>query len=359
MSYFPQNLPLVDEEQLENRQILKKVASAHRFLAELKGMSASIPNEAILINTLSLQEAKDSSEIENIVTTHDELYKQGISSDYLNPVAKEVQNYSTALKHGFEKIRESKLIRLQDILAIQSLLEGNNAGLRKLPGTELKNIQTGEVIYTPPQDANDVSRLMHNLIQYINSDELSDCDPLVKMAIIHFQLESIHPFYDGNGRTGRILNILYLVAQGLLDLPVLYLSGHIIKNKAAYYSSLQGVRDNGDWHAWLLLMLESVEVTAKKTIELIVQIKSLMHIQKNRIRNELPKIYSQDLLNNIFSHPYTKIDFIIEDLGVTRITAAKYLGQLVDIGLLKKHKVGRSNYFVNIALYELLLSGSK
>lgn len=353
MSYTVKTLPLENETDLETRTVLKKAASAHRYLAELKGVSASIPNESILINTLTMQEAKDSSEVENIVTTHDELYKASLFNDYLNPAAKEVQDYAGALKKGFDQVRQLEIVRLGDILDIQQSLEKNKAGFRKLPGTELKNQQTGKVIYTPPQDPGQVEILMGNLVEYLNNDQLSDCDPLVKMAIIHFQFESIHPFYDGNGRTGRILNILYLLTQGLLELPVLYLSRHIIRNKADYYQKLQAVRDGGDWEAWLMFMLDGVEKTAKQTIYLIEQIKELMMNYKHRIRQDLPKIYSQDLLNNLFSHPYTKIDFIVNDLKVSRLTATKYLDQLVEKGFLEKQKIGRSNYYINTPLCEL------
>ncbi len=353
MPYIVNILPIKDEQRLETRAVLKKAASAHRYLAELKGVSASIPNEAILINILTIQEAKDSSAVENIVTTHDDLYKAGLFTDYLNPAAKEVQDYAAALKRGFDQVRRTHLIRQGDILDIQQALEKNNAGLRKLPGTELKNLQTGEVVYTPPQDPRQVEMLIGNLVEYINDDELSDCDPLVKMAIIHFQFESIHPFYDGNGRTGRILNILYLITQGLLDLPVLYLSRHIIRSKADYYQKLQAVRDNDDWESWLVFVLDGVEKTARQTIYLVEQIKLLMMDYKHRIRQELPKIYSQDLLNNLFRHPYTKIEFVVNDLEVTRLTATKYLDQLVEKGLLEKQKVGRSNYYINNPLCDL------
>lgn len=222
-----------------NPRSTKKTAEAHRYLAELKGVAASIPNEAILINTLSLQEAKDSSEVENIVTRHDELYKASLFEEAItNPATKEVQDYAFALKQGFNTARKNKLLRLSDILLIQKNLEHNNAGLRKLSGTDLKNASTGEIVYTPPQHAEEIAKLMANLITYINDDSLCDAEPLVKMAIIHHQFESIHPFYDGNGRTGRIINILYLVTKELLNLPVLYLSRFIIHHKADYYSNL-------------------------------------------------------------------------------------------------------------------------
>ncbi|MBY4676554.1 Fic family protein [Marinobacterium arenosum] len=348
-------LPLGNIAELETRSVLKKTAEAHRYLAELKGVAATIPNEAILINTLSLQEAKDSSEIENIVTTHDALYKANLLTEAaVEPAAKEVQDYAYALRQGFAVVRQQKLIRLNDILTVQQHLEHNRAGLRRLPGTDLKNARTGEIIYTPPQHAKEIEELMDNLVGYINDDRLCDADPLVKMAIIHHQFESIHPFYDGNGRTGRILNLLYLVAQGLLNLPVLYLSRYFIRNKAEYYRQLQRVRETGEWEPWFLYMLDGVSETAQATITLIQNMKALMRQYKHRMREELPKIYRQELLNNLFNHPYTKIEFVMDDLGVSRITATKYLDQLVEHGFLLKAKIGRSNYYINEPLCALL-----
>jgi Fic family protein len=356
MTFAIKNLPLENIEQWETRAVLKKTAEAHRYLAELKGVAASIPNEAILINTLSLQEAKDSSEIENIITTHDELYKASLFEEAVsNPAAKEVQDYAFALKQGFHTVKNQRLIRLTDILQVQQNLERNKAGLRKLPGTDLKNAQTGEVVYTPPQHANEIAALMDNLVHYINDDSMCEADPLVKMAIIHHQFESIHPFYDGNGRTGRILNILYLVAKELLNLPVLYLSRFMVHHKADYYTQLQRVRVTNDWEPWLLYMLEGISETAQNTISLITGIKKLMKSYKHGIRNELPKIYRQELINNLFNHPYTKIEFVMNDLDVSRITATKYLEELVTHNFLHKEKVGRSNYYINFPLCELLI----
>ena len=269
--------------------------------------------------------------------------------------AKEVQNYISALKKGFSLITKNKILRSNDIIQIQSELEKNNAGFRKVSGTVLRNGATGEVVYTPPQDHDTILKLMSNLERFINDNTLSDFDPLVKMAIIHHQFESIHPFYDGNGRTGRIINMLYLVAQELLDLPVLYLSRYLIENKADYYQKLQAVRDTGEWEPWLLYMLEGIAETAKATIAMIKNIKVLMRDFKQKIRTELPKIYRQELLNNLFNHPYTKIEFVMNDLDVTRLTAAKYLDQLVEIGLLHKEKIGRSNYYINKELVSLFI----
>ncbi|WP_422139214.1 Fic family protein [Endozoicomonas sp. ALC020] len=354
--YQPEELPLPRENELETRQVLKKLALAHRHLAELKGVVRSIPNETILVSTLTLQEAKDSSEVENIVTTHDELFKNDLTVSPYSPATKEVKNYARALSRGFNTVRKTGMLRFQDILDIQQTLEENRAGLRKLPGTELKNTSTGEVVYTPPQNPEKVESQMANLVAYLNDHELSDNDPLVKMAVIQFQFESIHPFYDGNGRTGRIINILYLVTQQLLDLPVLYLSRYIIRNKAEYYSRLQAVRDHEEWEGWLLFMLEAVSETSKETTTLIDEIKNRMQAVKHRMRKELPKIYSQDLLNHLFCHPYTKIEFIEKELNVSRLTATKYLNQLCDKGFLNKQKMGRSNYYINEPLVTLFLN---
>ena len=345
-------LPL--QNDIETKRVLKKLASAHRALAELKGVVSTIPNENILINTLGLQEAKDSSAIENIITTHDDIYKSELNLDGFKSLnAKEVQNYISALKKGFSLISSKGVLTNNDIVEIQGELEKNTAGFRKVPGTVLKNAATGETVYTPPQDYSEILDLMSNLEQFINDDTLSDLDSLTKMAIIHFQFESIHPFYDGNGRTGRIINVLYLVLQGLLNLPVLYLSKHIILNKESYYKLLQDVRDTDNWEGWILYMLDGVEQISKETIILIGRIRELIFEYKNLLRNNY-KFYSQELLNNLFKHPYTKIEFVERDLGISRITASKYLNQLAIDGLLKKHKLGTGNYYINVRLMELL-----
>lgn len=345
-------LPL--KVDLETKQVLKALPSAHAALAELKGIASSIPNQNILINTLGLQEAKDSSAIENIITTHDDLYKSELNFDAFKSLqAKEVQNYISALKKGFELISNTGLLTNKSILAIQEVLEANNAGFRKLPGTALKNAATRETIYTPPQDHESIVKLMTNLEQYINESSLQDYDPLIKMAIIHFQFESIHPFYDGNGRTGRIINILYLILENLQTLPILYLSSYIIKNKADYYGYLQKVRDENIWEEWILFMIKGVEQTSRETIGLVYEIKELMLDFKHRLRSNY-KFYSQDLLNNLFKHPYTKIEFLVNDLGVSRLTAANYLNKLSEDNVLHKSKLGTGNYYVNTELLEVL-----
>ncbi len=342
------------EKDVETKRVLKKLTTAHRALAELKGVVSTIPNENILINTLALQEAKDSSAIENIITTHDDIYKANLNLDGFSSLnAKEVQNYISALKKGFALISTNKILTVNHIIEIQSELEKNKAGFRKLPGTVLKNSTTGEIVYTPPQDYSEISDLMANLVDFVNDETISDFDPLVKMAIIHYQFESIHPFYDGNGRTGRIINVLYLVMKDLLNLPILYLSRYIILHKPDYYKFLQEVRQTDNWENWLLFMLDAVEQISKETIKLVEKIKNLIFEYKNILRNNY-KFYSQDLLNNLFKHPYTKIEFVERDLGVSRITAAKYLNELAKNGLLRKEKLGTGNYYINERLMNLL-----
>jgi Fic family protein len=349
-------LPLtsLNAERFDSPAILKRLASASRKLAELKGIAGSIPNQAILINTLGLQEAKDSSEIENIVTTHDELFKDDVLPEaFANPAAKEVLRYRQALRLGFERVRESGLITANHLIEMQCELERNNAGFRKLPGTALKN-GSGDTIYTPPQNPDEIVALMRDLEHFINDGGVFAADPLIKMALIHHQFESIHPFYDGNGRTGRILNVLYLVKEGLLDVPVLYLSSYIVRSKGDYYRLLQAVRDDGAWEAWVLYMLDAVEQTAGQAIGTIEAIRTALFHYKHRIRAGF-KFYSQDLINNLFMHPYTKIEFVQNDLKVSRLTATKYLDALAGAGFVEKRKVGRSNYYINVALNNILL----
>jgi len=347
-------LPLPLDWDIESKTVLKSLPSAHAALAELKGIASTMPNQSILINTLGLQEAKDSSAIENIITTHDDLYKSELNlNTFKSPNAKEVQNYIAATKTGFDLISETGSLTNRIVLKIQEVLEGNNAGFRKLPGTNLTNTSTGEIIYTPPQNPQEINELMSNLEKFINDKEACDFDPIVKMAIMHYQFESIHPFYDGNGRTGRIMNILYLVQEKLQDLPILYLSNYIIRNKSDYYRLLQEVRTKNNWEEWLLYMIKAVGQTSRETIDLIIKIRELMMNYKHTLRRKY-KFYSQDLLNNLFKHPYTKIEFIQRDLNVSRITAANYLNQLSDDKLLTKKKLGTANYYINDPLFKLL-----
>ena len=339
--------------RFETTAILKKTASAGRLLAELKGVSASIPNQAILINTLALQEAKDSSEIESIITTQDELFRENLFPELVGSAsAKEVRRYVQALGTGFNLVQSQGLLTSRHILEIQATLEQNTAGYRKLPGTALKN-NLGETVYTPPQEPSAILALMADLETFINDPAVFQADPLIKMALVHHQFESIHPFYDGNGRTGRIVNVLYLVQQGLLDIPILYLSRHLVRTKPEYYRLLQGVRDHDGWEDWTLYMLTAVEETARQTLATVSGIQAALLDYKRRIRAGY-KFYSQDLINSLFMHPYTKIEFVEHDLAVSRLTASKYLEALTDSGFLEKKRLGRSNYYINVALYRLL-----
>lgn len=344
-------LPLPEFDLLNSASIWKSLLEAHRNLAELKGLCAALPNPSILLETLAIQEAKDSSDIENIITTHDELYASQIDPA-MGLATKEVQHYLSALLAGFSQVKNSGLIRLETILAIQAEVEQNRAGLRKVPGTLLKNEASNETIYEPPQSATEIVSLMSNLIDFIHADD--DLDPLLRMAIVHHQFESIHPFYDGNGRTGRILNVLILVREGLLELPILYLSRYINQNKADYYRLLQTVREDNHWEQWCLYLVKGIAQTARSEIKLITALRHLMQSHKKRIQKDLPKIYSQDLLNHLFRYPYTKIEFLEKELKISRPTASKYLAQLTTAGFLNKQKMGRTNFYINSALFRLL-----
>jgi Fic family protein len=357
MKMLPPSSPI---EQIESRSVLKKLTTTHAALAELKGVAASIPNQQILIDTLALQEAKDSSEIENIVTTHDELYRSSFAErQFASPSAKEVYAYAEALKSGFHELQKTGLITIKTLLRVQEIIEMNNAGIRKLPGTVLRNELTGQTVYTPPQSGDEIVALLRNLERFINENDNYSADPLIKMAIIHHQFESIHPFYDGNGRTGRILNLLYLIQQGLLKIPILYISKYIITHRPQYYALLQSTREDENWEPWILYMLDAVEQTSVSTIASIQGMKQLMMDFKHKIRSAEPKIYSQDLINNLFRHPYTKIISVQKDLQVSRLTALKYLNRLVELELLKKTKIGRTNYYINEALMRLLMNPGK
>ena len=309
-------------DNMETIAILKKVNTANKKLAELKGIIKTIPNERILINFIFLQEAKDSSAVENIITTHDELYKQFIFDESQNSAAKEVENYVEALYKGYDIIKSSELLTINGICEIQSILERNNAGVRSQSGTKLLNAATGEVVYEPPQTRQEILELFSDLENFINDDTMyPELDTLIKMAVIHYQFEKIHPFFDGNGRTGRIINVLYLTLKNLLDSPVLYLSKYIIDNKQEYYKKIN-------------------EVT--KT-------------NKHKIRDELKlNYYSQELINALFYMPYTKIAFIEEHLNVTRKTASKYLNELCEYNVLSKHKLGNNVYYINEKLTNIL-----
>ena len=348
---------------LETISVLKQVNKANKKLAELKGVAQTIPNEQILISSLTLQESRDSSYVENIVTTHDELYRAELEPTLIefNAATKEVLHYREAINEGFRLVRDKNILTLNHIKRIQEILEENKAGFRSTPGTKLKRESDDAIVYVPPQDPLDVERCMVNLEQFINDTELSPIDPLIKMAIIHHQFESIHPFYNGNGRTGRIVNILYLVISGLLDLPILYLSRYITHNKGEYYRLLQAIRDKNidnakEWEEWVLFILKGVESTAEDTITLVKSIGSMMDDYKRILRPAFGKKYSHELINGLFYHPYTKIEHVERNLQLSRQTASKYLNKIVSLGLLHKEKIGKENYYINTRLMELIVS---
>ena len=357
------HLPL--SYDLETKAVLKQLNQANRRLAELKGVALTIPNENILVSTLTLQEAKDSSEVENIVTTQDDLYQgaaESFSDFVANAATKEVLNYREALQHGFLLVKEKTVLTSSVIKEIQKMLEHNSAGFRSVPGTALKR-SDGKTVYTPPQDKHTILELMDNLECFINDDSLSELDPLIKLAIIHHQFESIHPFYDGNGRTGRIICVLYLVLTGCLDLPILYLSRYITHNKGEYYRLIQAIRDKNEdnaaqWEDWILFMLKGIEETAIETTRLVKGIYKLMAEFKTILRQKFGKQYRHELLNNLFFHPYTKVEFLEKEMMVSRITANRYLNILVDTGLIERIKIGRSYYYMNLPLINLFMSVS-
>lgn len=349
-----ENLPMLPPDApLETVSVLKALAKASRALAELKGFADTIPNKHILINAVTINEAKDSSAIENIITTHDELYQAMSGSDVQNPAAKEVVNYRTALWHGYELVEQRQMLTTNMIIDIQAIVEDSRAGIRKLPGTVLMNAATGETVYTPPSGEAFIRQLLSNLEQYIHDDS-DDIDPLIKLAVIHYQFESIHPFYDGNGRTGRIINVLYLVLKDLIDSPILYLSRYIIQNKSDYYRLLQTVRETGAWEEWIVYILKGIEQTAEETLQLIKRIHEAIDQMTTEIRIALPKIYSKELIDLLFYEFYTKTQYIQNGLGVSRKTAANYLQALEDSGFLSSQKIGKERIYQNRRLYDLV-----
>jgi len=359
MAYNPQKPynelpPLPPKVDVETKDILKKAIEAARMLAELKGLGSSIPNQGILIDSLILQESKASSEIENIITTNDRLFKAfSAKTGNIDPATKEVLRYREALWEGYRALQKRPVLSTNLFIRIVQTITGNTAGIRKLPGTAIKNVTTNEILYTPPEGEDLIRQKLADLERFIHED--NDLDPLVKLALIHYQFEAIHPFSDGNGRTGRILNILFLVQQKLLDLPVLYHSKHIIEHKTDYYRLLAEVTAKNRWEAWIHFMLEAISRTAEFTRRRIVEIRDLMQETTEKAKRDLPsRVYSKELLELIFRQPYTKGQFLVEAGIAERKTAADYLKELEKIGILKSTKVGKEMLYLNIRLYELL-----
>lgn len=352
--YTPLDKLPPNRQEVETIKVLRQVTKAAAALAELKGIAKTIPNQAMLVNAIVLQEAKDSSEIENIITTQDELYKAlTVNNTHITPETKEVVNYRRAIFTGFDIIQKQGFLRVNDIVTIQQELVGNTAGVRSTPGTVLRNEKTGEVVYTPPQDKQEILDLLSNFIDHYNQTG-QELNPLINLAVLHYQFESIHPFYDGNGRTGRILNIIYLILNGLIETPILYLSSYIIQNKPEYYRLLNLTNKTGNWEDWILYMLKAVEFTAVQTMDRISRIRNLLETTLLRVQRESPKIYQKELVELLFEQPYSKIEFVVNRLKVERKAASRYLKELERIGVLSMYKVGRETLYINKELIEIL-----
>lgn len=341
----------------ESVPVLRKEADARQALAELKGVANIIPNQSILINAIALREAKDSSEIENIVTTHDRVYRAlaAGSSAAADSAAKEVVQYRSALRRGESLIREHGFLSVNHITAIQAEIVGNDAGIRATPGTALVNDRSGEVVYTPPQNPDVIRRLLSNLAEFYNGAATT----LADMAVLHYQFESIHPFLDGNGRTGRILNVLYLILKGFLDIPILYPSSYIIDHTDEYYRFLREVTAAGEWEQWILFMLDAIRAASLDTIGRVHAIRLDFDGTVEQVRASLPRIYSRELIETLFVHPYSKIEFVVNALGVERKAASRYLQSLEEIGLLESRKIGREKIYVNVGLMNVLARDSR
>jgi len=342
-----------EREKVETLKILRQLSKTSQSLGELKGIAKTIPNQAMLINAVVLQEAKDSSEIENIITTQDELYKALATTGEQPTQVKEVINYRKAIFTGFELIQKQGFLRIKDIKSIQKTIVENSAGIRAMAGTVLKNDRTGEIVYTPPQEKDEIFDLLSNFLEHFNINK-SDLSPVINLAVLHYQFESIHPFYDGNGRTGRILNILYLIINDLLDIPILYLSSYINENKAQYYKYLNHVNKTNEWEEYILYMLKALEETANNTIEKINKITEQLKKTVETVKEKAPKIYRKELVELLFEQPYSKIEFVVEKLNVERKAASRYLKKLEEIGILKSEKIGRENVYLNKELIEIL-----
>lgn len=333
--------PLLD---LETKAVLKQAIGANRALANLRGLAGQIPNQSMLISSITLQEARLSSEIENIVTTSDELYRADADADgKADPHTKEVLRYRQALQHGVASLRERPLTTNLYIEVARQIKQMEN-GIRAIPGTALKN-ELGEIVYTPPVGENIIRNKLADLERFIHTED--GIDPLIKMAVMHYQFEAIHPFLDGNGRTGRILNLLYLVHAGLMDIPVLFLSRYIIAHKREYYLGLQNVTERHDWENWVLFMLRAVESTAQQTFDQVKRILALMEAVRETVQRDAPSIYSKDLIEAIFRHPYTKIKFLVSANIAKRQTASGYLQTLASLKILRAKQIGREKYFIN------------
>jgi len=347
------HLPLLPpEEDIETKNILRKTISAGRALAQLNVTLINLPNPTLFLDTIYLQEAKASSEVENIITTNDELYKSLVADRKIEHSAtKEVLNYKEALWLGLEQLKTKPFITTNLCIKIVQCIKQNDASIRVTHGTTLSN-SLGEIIYTPPSGDQIIREKLANLEKFIN--ENITIDPLIKMAILHYQFEAIHPFSDGNGRTGRILLLLYLKLSGLLDTPAIYLSEYIIKNKVEYYRCLRGVTEKNEWEAYILYMLDMIEVTSNKGLKRLNKITTAMEKTANEIKKKLPKVYSKDLIEILFRLPYTKRQHLIDENIGNLKTVGNYLIALEENGFLKSEKVGKEKLYLNQKLLEIL-----
>jgi len=344
---------LPPKAEIETVEILKKTILASRALSELKGAITNLPNPTLFIDTIYLQEAQASSAIENIITTQDELFKASIAYKKIeNFATKEVIHYKDALWYGFQQLNKRQILNTNLFISIMQIIKENQSGIRDTPGTKLTNPATGQIIYTPPEGEDIIREKLKDLEDFIHNE--NDIDPLIKLALIHYQFEAIHPFIDGNGRTGRIIILLYLKLTGLLDLPALYMSEYIITHKQDYYLSLRRVTEKGDWKSWIFYMLDMVEDTATKGRKQIASIERLMRTMSERIQKELPKLYSKDLMEVLFKLPYTKRIFL-EQAGLGNLkTVGSYLNELEKAGILKSEMVGKEKLYLNTELMQIL-----
>lgn len=340
-------------EKVETLEILRQLSKSSQSLGELKGIAQTMPNQEMLINAVVLQEAKDSSEIENIITTRDELYKALATKTKQGSQVKEVINYRKAIFLGHDLLKKQGFLRLKDIEFLQKTIIEHNAGIRSVAGTVLKNDTTGEIVYTPPQEKEQILDLLGNFLNHFNLKQ-EGFPPLINLAILHYQFESIHPFYDGNGRTGRILNILYLIINDLLDIPILYLSSYINENKPDYYRLLNKVNKSNEWEEYILYILKAIEITSNRTIHKINSINNLLSETIEIVQLKEPKIYRKELIELLFEQPYSKIEYVVQKLNVERKAASRYLNSLEKLGIITSEKIGRENIYVNKKLIEIL-----
>ena len=337
---------------LNTVEILKKLSIANSSIGELKGIINILPNPNLILSLINVGESKDSSAIENIITTYVDIFKELITKKSISKASKEVANYKRAIEQGYKELDEKGFISTNSIVNIQSIIEPNMGGIRKLPGTVIKNMNTNTIVHTPPQNEKEIRELLKNLDNFINND--NEYDPLINLALIHFQFESIHPFYDGNGRTGRILNILYLVLKEKIQSPILYLSKYIIENKNKYYDLLQKCnKDITNINQMVTFILDGIIQTSKYTIDLVLKINELIGMTKAEMKLRLPNFYSEEIVNHLFGYLYTKNEFFRSELNISRPTATKYLKDLESEGFIVSERVGKEVVYKNIQLMNI------